>query len=115
MVIVPFLEISIGDICVVCYMLRFNWAYFNYKTNILYFNCCIISLFLFIISSFLFIIDIRCTYYEKMMVNNSTNINKKNNHLLSQLTEKKKKKKTKTYNVGNPVLAWGMHTNVVGF
>jgi hypothetical protein len=43
----------------------------------------------------------------KVMVSNSTNINKTNNHLSPQTIEHKKK--TMTYGIGNPVLVWDRH------
>jgi hypothetical protein len=44
-----------------------------------------------------------------VIVNNSTKINKTNNHLSPQIIEK-----TATYEAGNLILAWDMHTNVAG-
>ena len=42
----------------------------------------------------------------KVMVSNSTNINKTNTHLSPQTIEHKKK--TMTYGIGNPVLVWAL-------
>jgi hypothetical protein len=44
------------------------------------------------------------------MFNNSTNINKMNNHILPEIIDYKK---TMTYGIGNLVLDWNRHKNVV--